>query len=207
MIDWIKKMRETERGRTLLKFILYMTFLAFVFVLYFVSRIPITPTERMDKDSSDLESTIPKEETKELTYYQKQEKLKIEEYEFTFTCQKGETITFYGKYRDGKIEGLKETKTDLIKYVVEEGNYYRQNGDQLEEYEDLYEGLNENVLDVQKLFQLLNENSAKIERRDEEKIYTYILENGTYKVITDREHITKIEVTNDLESYDLEFSY
>lgn len=207
MIAWIKNLRSTEKGRVLFKFILYMIFFAFVVILVIVSNAIDTPRTYLESSSSREESKT--EETLELTYFEKQKKLLEEKYEFTFKISGSKNIQYTGKKDEfGKIEGYKETEENLVRYSIENGKAYLIKLNEKTEYNELYEGLDEKLFDLESLFTKLNMTSSTIEKRENTKTYNYLdVEGKNIRVSTDKTSIQRIEVDDSSLIYELTFKY
>lgn len=205
MFEFIKKLRSTEKGRTLFKFSLYMLFFAFVLILAIVSGATKVPIQK-NTNSKESES-MKVVEDKSLTYFEKQTKLYSSKYEFSYTYRGEKVVNFYGEVDAGNVDGFKETDDELIHYTIENGVVYQKKMDEKVAIENLYDGMDETLFDLKGLFNKLNANNATIESEDEKKTYTYKLDNYTYKVTTNREVISKIEVDTGIDSYEFNFEY
>lgn len=209
MIEWIKELRSTEKGRVLFKFILYMVFFVAVMLLIVITN-AVNPPRKQSGNSS--ESTTPEssfEEVKEeLTYFEKQEKLHTGHYDFTYQI-KGEKIAEYnGEYYNGNVVGYRETEDDLIKYSIENGIVYLNELTGKTEYNDLYLDFCQEFFDLKKLFQKLNSTSSKIEKNGDEKWYKYENIDGySFVICTSKEGIETIEIYDDSIKYSFSFDY
>ena len=214
MIKWIKDLRSTERGRTLFKFGLYLSFLFFVIVLCLVAGAmkgpndTANPSSNRSNSSSKENSHLDDADTeKPKTYFEKQ-KLFEEKYDFTYEVfASGRSTSFMGEYDHGKTDGFKESEGLLLHYEIENGIPYRKELFQREEMTDLYDGMDATLFDVVSLFEKLNSGSATVINDGTNKTYNYELEDGIYRVVTDEEYITRIEIIKENDKYDFSFKF
>lgn len=210
MIEKIKELKNTEKGPVIIKLCLYMVFFFAIIILSVVANRTASPRS-LNKNSAE-ESKIIEKETKpdlELSFFEKQEKLYRGIYEFSYRISlQGKQISFDGTHKDGRIDGLKETDDELIKYTIEEGTIYRIKFDEKEEYPELYKDMDESLFDFKLLFSELNSTGTAIEKTDHGKVYKYQNFKG-YDVIieTNRSEIENIKVSDDKSEYIFEFTF
>lgn len=208
MIKWIKDLRNTEKGKVLFKFILYMTFLIFVMVLCLATG----STKSLKNNSYSRESSGEQKESSleipKLSYFDKQKLLVEGKYEFNHTIEiSGVKFSFLGVHEDSITEGFKETEGELIHYKIEDGIPYKINFTGKEEYYDLYSGLDGKFFDFESVFKLLNSSSASIEREGVHTTYIYSIENHTYIVKTDEKSIVEIDIHSEENKYIFNFKF
>lgn len=208
MIEWIKNLRSTEKGKTLFKFILYMIFFLFVLCLVMITNAVKPPRKYYNNSSESRFVESVEEPLKELSYFEKQKKLYSGHYDFTYRI-KGEYFAEYnGEFNDGKVVGYRETEDDLIKYSIEDGKVYLNEFTGKKEYDELYLNFEPTFFDLDGIFQKLNSASSKIEKNTDEKRYNYEnLDGYTFVVTTDRLSIISIEIYNDTIKYEFVFDY
>lgn len=126
------------------------------------------------------------------------------DYLFEYDIVVGGVYYYYeGMRLDDVVTGYKTTNDQTIRYKIEDGfNYQVTSGGNLL-MEDLYLGLNEEFVDVEKLDKYL----ANYEYNEKEE-YIYEFENEEYDIIVtvDRKNGVKIEIANEIDSYKLYFS-
>lgn len=213
MIDKIKELRSTEKGKTLLKFILYMIFLFFVIIICAVGG-RNNPTLSSSSNSSD-EAESGEIVQKELTYFDKQLLLYKGKYKFVYSVTGANVnIVYTGEYDSGNTSGYKETSEELIRYSIEDNIVYKHNLKSQEPYELLYDGVDEKLFDFKTVFSKLNSSSSQIEKKDEQKIYTYSdLDGYDYVIVTDKYNILSITVSSNVLvssntfKYEFKFTY
>ncbi len=216
MINWIKEMQSTERGKIVLKFSLYLLFFFFVIILCVVagamggfdstSKGGVESGESVIKEESKREESTDAKDS--LTYFEKQKLLYEGKYEFAYKIKtENEEISFLGENDRGKESGFRETEGELIYYVVEEGTAYKINVAEKEKIEDLYLGHDKDMFDFELLFSRLNSTTAIIERVDDKKIYSYVRAGKNFRVTTNEFSIERIEINFDNTLYDLQFEF
>lgn len=207
MIEWIKNLRSTEKGKTLFKFILYLIFLFFVMVLCLVAGAMGNPYTDKNEEQSVKEESSPTLE-KALTYFEKQESLKTGKYEFEYNIHlAGENISFLGDYEFGYVDGYKETADNLIHFKIEDGVTYKLTLSEKVEMTDLIENIDVPLFELDKIFTLLNGLESSIARDGNYKTYTYTLDDSIYKVTTDDYCIRKIDIARGEDKFELLFKF
>lgn len=208
MIQWIKRLRSTEKGKIAFKFILYCTFFFFVLALCIAYRTPVNVGYGNHQSASGRpESQTLKEDTHEPTYFEKQNLFK-DKYDFTYEVKSPSGVVNYmGEYDHGFITGYKESDAELIRYRVVDGKAYKTDLSEEEEYPTLYEDFEANFFDISSLFTRLNTQSATINRTESGKIYNYTFEGVTYKVTTSAKVIEKIEINQQDIVYTFTFTF
>lgn len=209
MIEKIKNLRSTEKGRALFKLMLYGIFLSLVFIILFlgnaINKTKHRPIIKKEESSEHQESN---ESVKEKTYSEKQAILLNGDYSFIYSIKGSVEANFEGEVKEKRVNGFKETPTSLIRYSIEDGITYKLGLKSKEEYPSLYEGLDESLFDFPSLFETLNQTSATIEKDEYSKKYFYkeVLEYNI-EVITNTNFITELLIKNDQIEYNFKFSY
>lgn len=206
MFKKIKKLRSTERGKVLFKFMLYMIFFAFVVVLAIATGAAKSPYMNYSGESNEEESMV--ESRPELTYFDKQKRLLFDKYDFTYKITGLMNIEYNGTYDKGTVDGFKETEDDLLRYVIENGKVYTVLLGEKSEYDKLYEGLDATLFEFDDLFMKLNQTSSTISKSSDSKIYHYAdLDGRDFLVTTNDESITKINIVDSGILYEFIFKY
>ena len=188
-------MNDTGKSKTLIRFGLYMLFLAIVIGLIVVSG--VSPTDKRKSANDTLQT--------QKTYLEKEKELFEGTYNYKFNVDDG-LVTYTGAYTDGIRTGVKKTETTTIQYEESE-EIYKIVDNQKEKYEDLYEGLDAILFDFKSLFDKLNSENCLIERTDEETIYTYTgVLDYDFVITASREHIMIIQIDGE-HKYIFEFTY
>lgn len=206
MIEWIKTLRSTKRGRALFKLMSYGIFMALTVVIILIGSSKNNHTSY--KEDSSYESLLQVESKQALTYLEKQSRLYEEDYDFKYSVKGQIEAIFEGSYKDGVEEGLKETNKSVIHYSKENTLVYKHNLKEKQVYTELYTGLDEQLFDFKLLFSILNSSNSTIERTENNKIYNYKeVENYIIKVTTNELEITSIVIKNETIEYNFEFQY
>ncbi len=207
MIEKIKKLNSTEKGPTIIRFSLYMLFFLFVIILSIVANSTATP--KNTAKNSQKESVIEKEKPVNLSFYEKQERLYKDDYEFSYKIIDNETEILYdGYFKDEITEGIKETDDEIVRYTIIEEKVYKIKFDSKEEYVDLYDGLENTFFDFESLFSKLNSSNTTIEKTDTGKKYNYKeIEGYNFEIMTDDNSIVCIKITKENVEYLLKFKF
>lgn len=207
MKEKYKKLKESPNGKSIIKLGFYFAFLGVVFVLLIIASAmgtSFTDTPRKESESTSKEEL----EVKSLTYFEKQQVLYEGEYGFTYKVDGDVTVYYTGDYNKGTVDGFKETNDELIRYRIEDGKVYSISLDSKTEYDRLYEGLDEELFDFEKLFAKLNENSVNIQGSGDDKTYNYNnLDGKNYSISTSKTGIDSIIIKDDSKTYDFSFEY
>lgn len=210
MKEKIKALNSTPRGKALFKIMLYMIFLAFVFLIILLGNAFNENKNPSQTSSTRQSSNLSKqdESTKEITYKEKQTKLLTEDYKFKYFIRGSQETNFEGEKIGNNTYGYKETQNELIKYSIKNGIIYKHELNNESEYNLLFDGLDTNLFNFNYLFETLNQTSSTIEKNDDIKIYNYKnFSNYIVNVKTDKFHITSIIIKNEIIEYNFEFTY
>lgn len=203
MKEKIKKLKETERGRALLKLSRYMIFFLGVILLFVIAGFTGGPRPIIPNKSNNQE-----QESLVRSYLEKQQMITSGNYHYEFHITGVMNVNYTGTVKDGVVEGYKETSEETIKYQIENGKIYSVKMNQKEEYIELYDGLDENLFDFSQLFGKLNATNTFIDNTVSEKVYTYEnIDNYKIVVYTTEAQISKIVIENDELEYEFTFSY
>lgn len=207
----IKKLKSTERGRSLYKIILDGIFLLIVILIIVAGNIAGKEnskkydTSKYSESSESIESNF---ENKERTYLEKEELLKTGTYDFVYNISGSTKVEYRGKYSNGSVSGYKEDSSGIIRYSIENGAVYKLELDQKTPYNELYVGLDTNLFNYDFIFNTINSKSAIIDSKEEETTYTYDNVDGyKYIVKMNDQNITEITIQNDILTYDYKFTY
>lgn len=191
--SWFIKTWNTPKGRAGIKLMFYGIFIIFIILIIFIKR---------DSTPSVYKASY---KSIKLTYEEKKAKLLDNNYEFKYniTLQSGEKIKYYG-YKNLNIEsGYKESDNTIIKYLKENDVIYKIGLENKEEFTDLYAKINADYLNVNYIYNLINDLSFQIN----DKEYIYTLDNNISIVVkTNDINISKITINDNSNYYELEFS-
>lgn len=143
------------------------------------------------------------EEVKTITYEEKLDKLK-DNYKYKYEIKiDDEVFNFVGSKNKNNESGHRLYNEEQLYYYIDSGVLYEVVDNQLKELEDLYENIDKNIIDVDKIKESI---TSKEYLKDNNK-YSYILENNKIVyVYVNNENIEKIEIYLGEDYYKLEFS-
>ena len=195
------KFKKTERGKSFIKFGWDMLFILFVFILILSSG-----TLNNKQDNTKEESTI--ESKEEISYVDMQKVLIDGKYEFEYKITGILTVNYTGSYNNGEVVGFRESDDSLIKYHIKDDVIYKNKMGTEEEYSDLYTGLDENLFNLEMLFNTLNGSNVIKNSKEDNKIYTYEEVKGyEVEVSLDDTHINRVIIKNNDLTYEFSFTY
>lgn len=206
MIEKIKNLRSTEKGKTAFKLSVYMIFFLFVLIIILFAQLAGSKNNNTDPQSS--ESTIESSSKKQTSYIEKQKKLYNGKYDFSYEIEGTTSVTYSGKYSDGKTTGFRISEDGIIQYEIEDGVSYIKEKSERREYSELYLDLHANLFDFKSIFTKLNALSSQIERKETRTTYNYInIDNYDYTIVTNEEYIESITIKNDQIEYKYTFEF
>ena len=194
---------KTERGKALIKLIAWFIFIAFliVFVLLSDKKYSNVVDEANNSNENNSEETYTFVLFKDMIT-----KLLEGNYEYSFNIVNNATTYVFNGIQCNNISlGYKETSDGIIKYYVDENNTYQVILDELLPITNLYEGIDINYLDLDMLFNNLNEYLYTVEKNNATRTITYNKEGYQVVVMTDLKNITNINITSDIGVYNLDF--
>ena len=194
---------KTERGKALIKLIAWFIFIAFliVFVLFSDKKYSNVVDEANNSNENNSEETYTFVLFKDMIT-----KLLEGNYEYSFNIVNNATTYVFNGIQCNNISlGYKETSDGIIKYYVDENNTYQVILDELLPITNLYEGIDINYLDLDMLFNNLNEYLYTVEKNNATRTITYNKEGYQVVVMTDLKNITNINITSDIGVYNLDF--
>ena len=123
-------------------------------------------------------------------------------YKYTVNTSLGKTV-YTGTKTKENITGYRENSEGLIKYEINNEGIFQINMDEKIPLENLYLGLNENYLDIQKIYDLTSTLTENINEEENEIIY----ENDNIGIIfkIDEQNILSINIKDNNDNYLLEF--
>ncbi|MEG1287898.1 MAG: hypothetical protein RSD29_00925 [Bacilli bacterium] len=173
---------KTVRGKAVIKLIVWSIFFLILFIV-----LSFMGSKGKNDDKNNLV----------IGYNEKIDRLLKNNYEYEYKITiNGNNINFNGK-KDGKNEqGYKETKEGIIKYLVMDSVTYNITSNKKELFNNLYENINTEYLNLPLLFK--NISPIKYEIKEEEEnnkiTYEYNYNNNVIKVISNKVDITEISV-------------
>ena len=123
-------------------------------------------------------------------------------YKYTVNTSLGKTV-YTGTKTKEKNTGYRENSEGLIKYEINNEGIFQINMDEKVPLENLYLGLNENYLDIQKIYDLTSTLTENINEEENEIIYGN--DNIGIKFKIDEQNILSINIKDNNDDYLLEF--
>ena len=123
-------------------------------------------------------------------------------YKYTVNTSLGKTV-YTGTKTKEKNTGYRENSEGLIKYEINNEGIFQINMDEKVPLENLYLGLNENYLDIQKIYDLASTLTENINEEENEIIYEN--DNIGIKFKIDEQNILSINIKDNNDDYLLEF--
>lgn len=189
---------KTKRGKSIIQLLIGFAFMGLVYA-YAIS----IPTPEVD------ESEKMKDENNEeiLTYTKMQENLLKNNYEYKYRIVINDIIYLYEGEKDGiNDSGFKTTSDSIIKYSIEDGIIYNIKTDGKEIMENLYENIDINFIDMNLLFNIVNNMEPQISEESGLSKYVYRNDNYEILVIVNKEDIEEINIIQGTNEYKLYFT-
>lgn len=190
---------QTERGKAIVKLGLWLVFILALIIFALVNKNDNT----INKENEETEE---KEVYEFKKYDEMIESLLDSNYEFNYDIVINDTnYLFNGTKCNNEVLGYKESNMGIIKYYISD-NTYQVVLKELVPIENLYENIDINYLDLNILFNNLNEYLYNIEKNDNKRTITYKKDGYQVEVITNLDNITNIKITVDNNTYNLSYN-
>lgn len=217
---WRMKMKETPKGRAYLKLIYWAIFFAILFIFLGIASMMggnanITnnnpeekPTTNEDQDNETVSRTIEEME----------QELLESTYEYTYDIRVGQDMTYlfdgtkYNTYEEGYKNFATATSTGVIRYYIDNTGVYQVVGNAKNLIDNFYEGLNTNLLNLEYLFNTMNNLGLTEDLLGDATYPVYYATDNIYRyeisLNDESTYITSITITSLDESsfYDLSFA-
>jgi len=201
------KLWNNKRTHAALVLGMWGLFLLFVVIISFIGG------EATQNNHNNEYQNKPVEEEKAVfkDYQVMQSELLNSDYNYEYVITSGENKIIYKGTKTSINEvGYRETATETIKYQIDDTGFYKVLMDELHAYDKLFENVNESYIDLEYIFNEINNQSVASEIVEENRTfkYNYMIEDITYDVVvtTDLNNINKIEVRFDNNYYELKYS-
>ncbi len=190
---------QTERGKAIVKLGLWLVFILALIIFALVNKNDNT----INKENEETEE---KEVYEFKKYDEMIESLLDSNYEFNYDIVINDTnYLFNGTKCNNEVLGYKESNMGIIKYYISD-NTYQVVLKELVPIENLYKNIDINYLDLNILFNNLNEYLYNIEKNDNKRTITYKKDGYQVEVITNLDNITNINITVDNNTYNLSYN-
>lgn len=199
---------QTDRGKALIKLLLWMVFIVILIVLVIVSeRNANSEILDVDKPENNVTDTPSEPENVEYEAYNTMITNLLAnnyEYEYLITTATDSTILTGFKNPDKEI-GFKETSSGITKYFIDSTGTYELNMNTSSIIDNLYSEFDSSYLNLELLFNNLNEYLYNTEENVGIRTITYDKDGFQVTVTTDTKNITNVLVMTDTTTYDLNF--
>ena len=199
---------QTDRGKALIKLLLWMVFIIILIVLAIVSE-RNGNSEILDVDKPENNATDTPSEP-EIIEYEAYNTMITNllannyEYEYLITTATDSIILTGFKNPDKEI-GFKETSSGITKYFIDSTGTYELNMNTSSIIDNLYSEFDSSYLNLELLFNNLNEYLYNTEENVGIRTITYDKDGFQVTVTTDTKNITNVLVMTDTTTYDLNF--
>lgn len=199
---------QTDRGKALIKLLLWMVFIVILIVLVIVSeRNANSEILDVDKPENNVTDTPSEPENVEYeTYNTMITNLLANNYEYEYLITTAtDSIILTGFKNPDKEIGFKETSSGITKYFIDSTGTYELNMNTSSIIDNLYSEFDSSYLNLELLFNNLNEYLYNTEENVGIRTITYDKDGFQVTVTTDTKNITNVLVMTDTTTYDLNF--
>ena len=199
---------QTDRGKALIKLLLWMVFIVILIVLAIVSE-RNGNSEILDVDKPENNATDTPSEPENVEYEAYNTMItnllaNNYEYEYLITTATDSIILTGFKNPDKEI-GFKETSSGITKYFIDSTGTYELNMNTSSIIDNLYSEFDSSYLNLELLFNNLSEYLYNAEENVGIRTITYDKDGFQVTVTTDTKNITNVLVMTDTTTYDLNF--
>ena len=199
---------QTDRGKALIKLLLWMVFIVILIVLAIASeRNGNNEILDVDKPEDNVTDTPSEPEKVEYeTYNTMITNLLANNYEYEYLITTAsDSIILTGFKNPDKEIGFKETNSGITKYFIDSTGTYELNMNTSSIIDNLYSEFDSSYLNLELLFNNLNEYLYNTEENVGIRTITYDKDGFQVTVTTDTKNITNVLVVTDTTTYDLNF--
>lgn len=199
---------QTDRGKALIKLLLWMVFIVILIVLVIVSeRNANSEILDVDKPENNVTDTPSEPENVEYEAYNTMiTNLLANNYKYEYLITTAtDSIILTGFKNPDKEIGFKETNSGITKYFIDSTGTYELNMNTSSIIDNLYSEFDSSYLNLELLFNNLNEYLYNTEENVGIRTITYDKDGFQVTVTTDTKNITNVLVTTDTTTYDLNF--
>ncbi len=199
---------QTDRGKALIKLLLWMVFIVILIVLAIVSE-RNGNSEILDVDKPENNATDTPSEPENVEYEAYNTMItnllaNNYEYEYLITTATDSIILTGFKNPDKEI-GFKETSSGITKYFIDSTGTYELNMNTSSIIDNLYSEFDSSYLNLELLFNNLSEYLYNTEENVGIRTITYDKDGFQVTVTTDTKNITNVLVMTNTTTYDLNF--
>ena len=194
----------TERGKAIIKLGGWFIFIIALIIFVLVSE-KNANNNVIDDTNSDKDEVT---ETYEFLLFSEMINNLINgNYEYSYNITSNNINYIYEGIKCNKEElGYKESIDKIIKYYINDQNTYQVILNEYVEITNLYEGIDTNFINLEVLFNNLNEYLYNTVKNENTRVITYDKDGYKVSITTDLENITNISITTDNSIYNLDFN-
>ena len=195
---------QTERGKAIIKLGGWFIFIIALIIFVLVSEKNANNNVIDDTNSNKDEVT----ETYEFLLFSEMINNLINgNYEYSYNITSNNIDYIYEGIKCNNEElGYKESIDKIIKYYINDQNTYQVILNEYVEITNLYEGIDTNFINLEVLFNNLNEYLYNTVKNENTRVITYDKDGYKVSITTDLENITNISITTDNSIYNLDFN-
>lgn len=192
-----QKLWENPQSKAGIKLLLYFVFIGFIILTI---------------NAAATANSVSVKEKPKITIQDMKDYLKDNnyQYEHIVVFTDGTKTIFKGNVVNNENEGTKETIEKTTKYLIDDTGIYETILGEKTIIDNLYENIDENLLDIKYVLDLINDKSTLITTREGKKEYNYTfnIDDNKYEIIlrTDNKEIYNVYINYNETIYDLNFS-
>lgn len=196
LVKYFKKIWNHQKGKAMIKLSLWVLFFGMAIITFTFSK-PSTQSVQNKKITKEfIDFKIMWKNLEESNY----------SYEYIVTNKiTKDILTYNGKVENEVNTGYRESKLGIIKYKQIGSVIYQIVGTEEEIIENLYEGINENYLNLSQLKSYFNILSMSEEQKENTKIMKYENETEIITIKMNLERIRSIQIETEEQYYELSF--
>ena len=193
---------QTNRGKSVIKLGAWIIFIVIILVLSVFGK-----DDNYDNVIDDSQNETEEVIYEFVNYSDMQKELLKNNYEYEYIIKSNDNIIIFNGVKDGTSEmGYKEDNNGIIKYYIDNLGVKQVILNDMVELNTLYDNIDSSFLDLEILFNNLNEYLYNIEKNGNERTIMYDKEGFSVVVKTDLNNIKNINIINNEVTYELKFT-
>ncbi len=193
---------QTNRGKSVIKLGAWIIFIVIILVLSVFGK-DNNYNNVIDENQNETEEVI----YEFVNYSDMQKELLKNNYEYEYIIKNNDNIIIFNGVKDGTNEmGYKEDINGIIKYYIDNLGVKQVFLNDMVELNTLYDNIDSSFLNLEILFNNLNEYLYNIEKNGNERTIMYDKEGFSVVVKTDLNNIKNINIINNEVTYELKFT-
>ena len=193
---------QTNRGKSVIKLGAWIVFIVIILVLSVFGK-----DDNYDNVIDDSQNETEEVIYEFVNYSDMQKELLKNNYEYEYIIKNNDNIIIFNGVKDGTNEmGYKEDINGIIKYYIDNLGVKQVFLNDMVELNTLYDNIDSSFLNLEILFNNLNEYLYNIEKNGNERTIMYDKEGFSVVVKTDLNNIKNINIINNEVTYELKFT-